>query len=231
MATFCLIHGAWHDGSCWEPVVRCLEARGHEALAPDLPLHDPDAGFDERTRPALDALAAAPAGRVVVVGHSMGSAYATLVAVANPGSLLVHLCPRLGGFAPPPGAPNTFREGFPFPADRPDGTSVWDPDAAAAAMYGRLPAEAVRALVQHLQPMAPPAGEYSLPGPPDIPTELVYAVDDEIFEPAWERFMARELLGIEPIEIPGGHFQMAEAPEALAGLLDRLAGKHAQGNP
>jgi len=29
--------------------------------------------------------------------------------------------------------------------------------------------------------------------------------------------------GIEPIEISGGHFPMAEDPEALADLLDRLA--------
>ena len=49
---------------------------------------------------------------------------------------------------------------------------------------------------------------------------LVYASDDEFFEPEWERFMARELLGIEPIEIPGGHFPMAEDPEGLADLLE-----------
>jgi pimeloyl-ACP methyl ester carboxylesterase len=226
MATFCLIHGAWHDGSCWEPVVRCLQARGHEAVAPDLPFDDPSAGFEQRARPALQALDGA-ADPVVVVGHSMGSAYATLVAVARPGSLLVHLCPRLGGFEPPPGAPDTFREGFPFPADRPDGTSVWDAETAIGAMYGRLPPETARALAQRLRQMAPPAGEYPLPGHPVIPTVLVYAADDEFFEPAWERFMARELLGIEPIEIPGGHFPMAEDPDPLAALLDRLAREHA----
>ena len=226
MAVFCLIHGAWHDGSCWEPLVGCLRARGHDALAPDLPLHDPSAGFEERARPALEALEGVDEP-VVVVGHSMGSAYATLVAVARPGSLLVHLCPRLGGFEPPPGAPDTFREGFPFPADRPDGTSVWDADAAIAAMYRRLPPETALELAQRLRPMAPPAGEYPLPGPPDVPTALVYAADDEFFEPDWERFMARELLGIEPIEIPGGHFPMAEDPDGLAALLDRLAREHA----
>jgi pimeloyl-ACP methyl ester carboxylesterase len=123
VASFWLIHGAWHDGSCWEPVVRALRARGHDAVAPDLPLHDPHAGFEERARPALRARDGAAEPRVVV-GHSMGSAY---------------------------------------------------------------------------------------------------AADDEFFEPAWERFMARELLGIEPIEIPGGHFPMAEDPDALADLLDRLA--------
>ena len=73
-------------------------------------------------------------------------------------------------------------------------------------MYSRVPPEAARALVQHLQPMAPAAGDFPLDGHPAIPTALVYTADDEVFEPAWERFMARELLGIEPIEIPGGHF-------------------------
>jgi pimeloyl-ACP methyl ester carboxylesterase len=52
---------------------------------------------------------------------------------------------------------------------------------------------------------------------------LIYALDDEIFEPAWERFMARELLGVDPIAIAGGHFPMVEDPAALADLLDRLA--------
>jgi pimeloyl-ACP methyl ester carboxylesterase len=52
---------------------------------------------------------------------------------------------------------------------------------------------------------------------------LIYAFDDEIFEPDWERFMARELLGIEPIEISGGHFPMVEDPEAVAGVLDRVS--------
>ena len=227
MATFCLVHGAWHDPSCWEPLVLCLRARGHEALAPDLPLHDPRAGFEERVRPALQALEDV-GGPVVVVGHSLGSGYAPLVAVARPGSLLVHLCPRLGPFAPPPGGPDVFRKGIPFPVERPDGTSIWDADAAIDALYRRLAPATQRALAQRLRPLAPVAGDYPLPGHPDTPTALVYAADDEIFEPAWERFMARELLGVEPIEIPGGHFPMIENPDALAGLLDRLSLQHGQ---
>ena len=223
MATFCLIHGAWHDGSCWAPLVPALRARGHDAVAPDLPLDDPAWGFEDRARPAVDVLRDA-GDPVVVVGHSMASAYAALVAVARSGSLLVHLCPRLGGFDEPPGAPRRFREGVPFPADRPDGTSVWDPETAIVALYGRLPPDTARELAWKLRPMAQPPGEYPLSGHPDVPTVLIYAADDEIFEPAWERFMARELLGIDAIEIPGGHFPMAEDPEALAALLDRVAG-------
>ena len=226
MATYCLIHGAWHDGSCWESLAGVLEGHGHEALAPDLPFDDPTTGFEQRARPALEAIESA-ADPVIVVGHSMGSAYATLAAVARPGSLLILLCPRLGGVPVPAGAPARFREGFPFPADRPDGTSVWDPEAAIAAMYRRLPPETARTLARRLRPLAPPADEYPLARHPAIPTALVYAADDELFHPEWERFMAVKVLGVEPIEIPGGHFPMAEDPERLAGFLDRLAGDHA----
>ena len=88
-------------------------------------------------------------------------------------------------------------------------------------MYPRLDPETARALAARLRPTAPPAGEFPLERPPDLPTALIYATDDEFFEPDYERFIARELLGIEPIEIPGGHFPMAEDPERLADVLDR----------
>ena len=185
-------------------------------------MHDPDLGFEERIRPALDSLDGVD-GPLVIVGHSQGTAYSCLLAAERPGSLLVYLCPRLNGFEEPAGAPDKFREGFPFPADRPDGTSVWDAEAAIAAMYPRLSQERGRALAERLQPMAMPQDEYPLRAPPDNPSVLIYASEDEFFQPAWERFMARELLGVEPIEIPGGHFPMAEDPEALGDLLDRLA--------
>jgi uncharacterized RmlC-like cupin family protein len=56
-----------------------------------------------------------------------------------------------------------------------------------------------------------------------VPTALVYAAADELFEPAWEQYMAAHVLGLEPIEIAGGHFPMLEDPDGLAALLDRLA--------
>jgi pimeloyl-ACP methyl ester carboxylesterase len=116
-----------------------------------------------------------------------------------------------------------FRAGFPFPPSNAEGVTVWDPVEAMAAMYPRLDSDAARALAQRLRPATSPPDEFPLPGHPDVPTALIYTTEDEIFEPAWERFMAHELLGIEPIEIPGGHFPMAEDPAALADLLDRLA--------
>jgi pimeloyl-ACP methyl ester carboxylesterase len=191
-----------------------------------MPYDDPNAGFEERISPALRALESV-SGQVVVVGHSVSSGYAALVAKATPGSLLVHLCPRLDAFPSPAGAPSTFREGFPFPPRNEAGAMVWDTENAIDAMYPRLPPETGRALAERLRPAAAPAGEFPLPAHPDVPTVLIYATDDEIFNPAWEQFMARELLGIEPIEIPGGHFPMVEDPESLAELLDRLAHERA----
>jgi pimeloyl-ACP methyl ester carboxylesterase len=103
LATFCLLHGNWHEGSCWQPLIDCLEVRGHKAVAPDLPFDDPETTYADRIRPALEALENV-SGPVVVVGHSMASGYAPLVAVEHPGALLVHTRRRLprctGGFQP-----------------------------------------------------------------------------------------------------------------------------------
>ena len=93
-------------------------------------------------------------------------------------------------------------------------------------MYPRLAPAIARALAERLRPMAMPSDEYPLSEHPDVPTVLIYAAADEFFEPAWERFMAREMLELDPIEIPGGHFPMAEDPGALAQLLAQQARAH-----
>jgi pimeloyl-ACP methyl ester carboxylesterase len=227
MAAFCLIAGNWHDGSSWRWLVGPLTALGHDAVAPDLPTDDPKAGWEERIEPAMQALDGIQ-GPTVVVAHSASSGYGAIVASRLDDPLLVHLCPRLRGLDPPPGAPEPFRPGFPFPPRRPDGASVWDRETAIEVMYGRLPREAAEELAERLRPAAPPPDECPLAGPPDVPTALIYASDDEFFEPEWERLMAREVLGVEPIQIPGGHFPMAEDPEALAEVLDRLASEDAK---
>ena len=221
MATFCLIHGQWHDGFCWGPVVDRLRALGHEAVAPDMPFDDPHAGYMERARPALEATHGVD--DLVVVGHSIGSAEAALVAAERHPALVVYVCPRFGAFATPPDAPDVYRAGFPFPPRGADGRSAWEPEAAIEVMYPRLPREAGWELARRLRPGAAAVGEYPLEQHPDVAAALIYATDDEFFTPEWEQYVARELLGVEPIAIPGGHFPMAEDPDALAGLLSRLA--------
>ena len=100
---------------------------------------------------------------------------------------------------------------------------TWDPEAATTGMYGRLDPALARTLAARLRPLAPAPEPFPLARHPDVPTAVVYAAEDEIFEPAWIRFMARELLGAEPIELPGGHFPMLELPGRLTAVLDGLA--------
>ncbi|HWX96925.1 MAG TPA: alpha/beta hydrolase [Solirubrobacteraceae bacterium] len=223
MAFFCLMHGAWHDSFCWQPLVAELRARGHDAVAPDLPLDDPGAGCAERIAPARAALD----GRsdTVVVAHSMASTYAPLVASGATAALTVHLCGRLGFLNTPPSAPAMFREGVPFPTPMADGTSAWEEQAAIDALYVRLPVQTARGLARRLRPNAPITSEMPRVDA-SLPTELVYTSDDELFEPAWQRFMAREVLGVEPVELAGGHFPMVERPQALATALVDLAARH-----
>ena len=91
-------------------------------------------------------------------------------------------------------------------------------------MYPRLDPAVAADIARRLHPSTPPLDAYPLAAPPDVPTELVFTTDDEFFTREWQQFAAQQLLRVEPIEIPGGHFPMLEDPAALATLLDRLAG-------
>jgi pimeloyl-ACP methyl ester carboxylesterase len=219
VATFCLVHGKWHDGSCWAALGERLRAAGHEVVAPDLPFEDPQATYAERVQPALDALAGTDEP-VVVVGHSLGVGYAPLIVDARPESALVHLCPAPVGSFAEAGAPMpSTQSGFEFPPNGPDGTSVWDRDAAIRAMYPRLSPSVAQTLAERLKPGASPSDDYPLDAPPGAPTSVIYAAHDEFFRPDWSRWVARQVAHVEPIELDTGHFPMIEAPDALAAVL------------
>ncbi len=201
-------------------MVERLRERGHEAVAPDMPFEDPRLTFEERARPAMDALEGVDGA--VVVGHSVASAEAPIVAAKRDAALVVYLCPRFGSFDPPPGAPAVFQDTLTFPPRDPDGRMTWEPEAAIAQMYGRLTPESARELAGRLRPSATPVGDYPLAEHPDVPAALICGAYDEFFRPEWEQFVAREMLGVEPIELATGHFPMAEDPDALVEVLHRL---------
>lgn len=98
MATYLLIHGAWHGAWCWYRVIPRLRAAGHRVIAPDLP------GLGRDCTPAaqitlqgwvahVGALVDAEAEPVVLVGHSRGGIVISQVAETRPDrvSTLVYL--------------------------------------------------------------------------------------------------------------------------------------------
>jgi hypothetical protein len=63
-------------------------ALGHRCLTPELPLHDPAAGYADRARPAIEALASTQPP-VAVVGHSLAVGVAPIVAASADAALVV----------------------------------------------------------------------------------------------------------------------------------------------
>jgi pimeloyl-ACP methyl ester carboxylesterase len=57
---------------------------------------------------------------------------------------------------------------------------------------------------------------------PAVPTTYIACADDRTITPAWQRRAAREWLGVEPIELVGGHCPNVSRPEALADVLERV---------
>ncbi|MBW0119635.1 alpha/beta fold hydrolase, partial [Pseudonocardia abyssalis] len=158
-----LVHGAWHDGSCWAPVVAELSARGHDAVAVDLPGDRPGATTADHLDAVLDA--AGVDGRVVLVGHSLGGLVVP-VAAQRLGPERVAALVLVAALVPLPGAswrertraePGIMAAGFGGGLQRnDDGTTYWPADAAAENLYAGVAAEssaeAVRAAVAGLRP-------------------------------------------------------------------------------
>lgn len=77
MASYVLIHGAWHGAWCWDKVVPLLKQQGHTAIAIDLPAHGKD--FTPLTEVSLQLYAdkiceavSQQQAPVILVGHSLG---------------------------------------------------------------------------------------------------------------------------------------------------------------
>lgn len=77
MATFVLVHGAWHGSWCWNRVRRALQAQGHEVFTPTLTglaershLLSPDIDLQTHIEDVVSLIRYEDLSDVVLCGHS-----------------------------------------------------------------------------------------------------------------------------------------------------------------
>ena len=232
MATFGLIHGAWHGAWCWTYLVPELEALGHGALTVDMPVDRRDATTVDYADAAADAFRGA--GELIVVAHSMAGLVAPLLADRLPLAGIAYLCAVLR------------RPGMRCADDRAAGLNVdispagFGKELSArcrgpellARRGGRRPRPLSgcdrRRRRLGVLPAAPPEGLLDRPRrrwpigrrrrPPRSSAPRT-GRSTRRGRGGWRRTGS----SVEPIELPGGHSPHFTRPRELAALLDRLA--------
>jgi pimeloyl-ACP methyl ester carboxylesterase len=224
--TFVLIPGAGADPRVYSATIEALSALGHHAVAPALPLDDPEATSSDHA----DAIAAAVRGarELVVVAQSLGAfagpLVATRIAVAQL-ILLAPMIPRPGETAGEWWENTAHAEEIAGVLARHGQMSAWGPEAFAEVFLHDVDPE----VAQDNERLngAPGAGLFGEPWPlerwPEVPTRVLAPRDDRLFPLAFQRRVARERLGLEVDEMAGGHLPMLSRPGELAERLVELA--------
>lgn len=234
MSTYVLVHGAWHGAWCWHKIVARLEARGHRAIAIDMPGH----GID-RTPIAdvtLDDIAAkiaaavnAQEGPVVLVGHSYGGTAISQAAerCAERVRALVYVAAFLM-----PGGQNTFAAA----ADDPESllgpmiqfaedrrTATADPAGWRAAFYADCSDEDLALARVLLSPEAVAGFATPLATTPQnwgrIPRFYVECVRDKAIGISRQRQMVAALPCQKVFTLDTDHSPFFSQPDALAAIL------------
>jgi pimeloyl-ACP methyl ester carboxylesterase len=224
MTTFVLIPGAGGNAWYWHLLVDELTARGHEAVAVELPADDDTAGLAEYADTVVDAIG----GRrnLVVVAQSMAGFTAPLVCERVDVDLLVLLAAMIPAAGESPGewwantghaeamAEQSARLGTPVDLGTPENLETIffhdvPPDVTAVAMQGGKD--------QSDTPFEKP---WPLDRWPDVPTKFLLCRDDRFFPAEFMRRVVGERLGITPDEIDGGHLVALSRPKELADLLE-----------
>jgi esterase/lipase len=88
MSTFVLVHGAWHEDSAWNEVIKQLEAKGHQAFAPMIAGHgkgvNKNVNHAQCTQSIVDYIVDKDLTDIVLLGHSFGGTIiAKVEAISN----------------------------------------------------------------------------------------------------------------------------------------------------
>lgn len=223
-ASFILVPGAGGAAWYWHLVVPELERLGHEGIAVDIREDDPSLGLPEYA----DIVERVIGDRqdVVLVGQSMGAF--TAAAVATRGS--VRMVALVNAMVPLPGE---------TPGQWWDATGQPRAMRAADDLAGRtqgfteethflhdVPAEVLASAenTDNRDPAETPFGQpCEFAGWDGLPVRSLVGSDDRFFPPEFQQRLARDRLGIEADELPGGHLMALSNPRGVAGWLIDVA--------
>jgi pimeloyl-ACP methyl ester carboxylesterase len=225
MTTFVLIHGGFHGGWCWDHVVPELDARGHSAIAVDLPIDDPTCGnaaYADRVRESLSSVTR----DVVIVGHSQGGLTAPLLA-DDPrvtGLVLLHALipvPQTAFLDEITANPDLIQMSMDLEQDE-RGCMVIPLAQAVDVFYHdcdpSLASSAARRLrSQSTVPLTEPC---PLTRWPDrVPTTYIVALRDRALSPDACRRLASKHASMTVVDIDSGHSSFLARPADIAALL------------
>ncbi|MBX6313503.1 MAG: alpha/beta hydrolase [Isosphaeraceae bacterium] len=223
MGTLGLVHGGGLGAWCWEMLLPELEKRGLHAATVDLPFEDQSAGAARFAEAVLDAFAGIE--DLVLVGHSFAGLITPLVAARRPVQRLIFIHSLL----PRPGLSVADQLAAEPDLFNPDMLATqgpwWEEEAIATRfLFHDCPAEVAHRAFARLRPMESQLAMTEvtpLEAWPGVPCAYILCTDDRTATPAWARRAARERLGVDPIEIPGGHCPFLSRPRQLAEVLER----------
>jgi len=229
MASFVLIPGAGGTAWYWHRVVPLLQAAGHEAIAVDLPGDDERAGLSAYAEIVLRAIGKRE--DVVLVAQSLGGFTAPLVCERASLRALVFV----NAMIPVPGetagtwwANTGSQQAREEAAVRQGYTAQFDLETY---FLHDVPEQISRAGAAHQRPEA----EVVFRDPcrfeawPPVPLHVIVGTEDRFFPPEFQSRIARERLGADIEEIPGGHLMALSNPHGLAERLVACAPDHAPG--
>ena len=218
MATFVLIPGAGGHAAYWNRLIPELAAGGHRAVAVDIEEDNPSMDLDGFAATVEDAMG--DYVDVVLVAQSLGGFTAPMI--RKPVLMIVLLnamIPRSGE------SPNDWW------GNTDSGSARGEADLAAGRdpefdfdrhFLHDLPDDA-RAELLSAEAREPSAAAMAQPCVfarwPAVPTKVLIGHDDRFFPAEFQRRVAKDRLGLDADEIPGGHLVALSNPSGLAEML------------
>ena len=232
MATFVLVHGAWHGSWCWKRVRSALQAQGHEVFTPTLTgvgershLLSPDIDLRTHVLDVANLILWEDLTDVVLCGHSYGGCVITGAAdlVADRIAALVYL----DAFTP--GHGESLHDLLP-PEQRQmqlDGSRElgegWKTPPIPAAVFKVNAADRDWVDAQcGMQPTATFTQKQSLTGAADKIADVTYILADwegSPFPACRDRAARR---GWNTLEVACGHDVMLDDPQTLTAMLSEV---------